>query len=298
MPTVNFPTAAQDPTAAGVLSLGKVYIGVVDEDPTVLANRISVTITQQDGTPVVIAPNQQPFVLNGGGLFTYNGSVVTLTADTSYSMKVLTSGDVQAYYLPNSGAGQTVESDLITLTALGSEPAFQAGTGKLFTMTVAGIVEFFYMDSTGQIVQFTSNGALNIDLGSQEVSAAILNALYEVTGLQFRGEPITLAIDGSGNVECDVTLGLNYSLTLDQDVGTFSFTNAPSGRVPNICVEIINTGSYTITTFQVNTVGATIWIPDAVASLAPTANKTTSYGLALMPGARFHIFPVLMKQVI
>jgi len=299
MAAVVFPSAAQNPIASGVLSLARVYIGEVDLDPTVLANRISLSIIQEDGTPVVIAPSAQPLVLNAGGMFTYNGSVVIVTADQSYSMAVHTSQDVPVYYLPDSSTlSADLSSDLLTLTARGSEPSDTAGTGKLFTMSVGGIVEFFYEDSEGNVIQLTNAGAINIDLGNQTVIANIVDAIEQVTGVQFRGTPITLEIDGSGNVELDVTLGSSYFLEMDQNINTLSFTNAPDGRLPDIKLAIRNTGAFTITTFQANTPGATVWIPDNVASLQPTASATTSYGVALYSGAEFHIFPVLMQQVI
>ncbi len=297
MANIVFPPVAFNPTAFGVLANASIYIGTVNLDPTVLANRIDVTVIQQDGTPVVFHPASQPFVLNAGGMFSYNGSVVNFTSTTPYSMTIApTTGN--SIYLPNSSYGDTTSVSNILLNAVGSDPAAAADTGNVYAKNVAGITELFYEDSEGTVLQITTNGAINVDLGSDTVTAAIFTAVLQVTGTQFRGEPILLTIDGSGNVECDLTLGLNYSLTLDQNVNTFSFTNAPEGRVPNICVEIINTGAFGISTFQVNTVGATVWIPSGVASLNPTHSATTSYGMALFPNARFHVFPVLMQQII
>jgi hypothetical protein len=299
MPVVTFPSSANNPVAAGVLALARVYIGGVDLDPTVLANRISVTIIQQDGTPVVIAPSAQPFILNAGGMFTYGGSPVILTASESYSMAVHTSADVPVYYLPDSATlSADVSTDLVSLVERSGEPSPTANTGKLFTLAVAGITELFYMDSEGNFLQLTNAGNINVDLSNSEITAAIISAVEEVTGLQFRGEPVELVIDVNGNVEMDVTLGSSYSLTMDQNVNTLSFTNAPDGRVPDMGLSIINEGAYTITTIQVNTPGAEVWIPNAVTSLQPTASATTSYGIKLFAGAIFHIFPVRMQQII
>lgn len=298
MPSVNFPTACQNPVASGVLALARVYIGEVDLQPRTLANRIDVTIIQEDGTPITIAPAQQPFVLNAGGMFTYDGSVVILTAAQSYSMQVDTAQDVPVYYLPDSATlTADVDTSVVNLTERGSPPADAAGVGKLFTMEVGGITEFFYLDSEGNSIQLTNAGAINIDLESETVTAAIINAVEQVTGLQFRGEPVTLEIVG-GNVEMDVSIGQNFFLEMDQNITTFTFINYPEGRLPNLCLAIRNLGAYTITTFDVDTPGATVWIPDSVAALAPTASATTDYGIALYPNAEFHIYPVLMQQVI
>jgi hypothetical protein len=300
MPKINFPSAAQNPTAAGVLSLAKVYIGTVDTDPRILANRLSVTIIEQDGDEVVIAPAAQPFVLNAGGLFTYGGSVVNLIAPSAYSMAVDTAADVQMYYLPNSSAGEDVSTSVVTMAASGSPPAATLGTGKLFTMTVGGIVEFFYEDSTGQIIQLTENGAIKVTLGDSVVEALRLIAEEEIEGSQFRGAPIELVIDGDGNVDCDLTLGLNYYLYMDENVNTFSFTNAPEIRVPNISVKIENSGAFDITTFEFTAEGGIVQVPDSYTGpLSPTHNATTDYGLALFQNNAdakvMSIYPVLMQ---
>jgi hypothetical protein len=300
MPKINFPSAAQNPTAAGVLSLAQVYIGTVDTQPRTLGNRINVTIIQEDGTPVVIAPAAQPFVLNAGGGFSYNGSPVILTTAAPHSMQVDTSADVPVYYIPYSSVGDDLDTSVITINSSGSAPTETAGTGKLFTMTVGGIVEFFYIDSTGQIIQFTENGALKITLGDSVVEALRLIAEDEVEGTQFRGSPVTLVIDGDGNVDCDLTLGLNYYLYMDQNVGTFSFSNAPEIRVPNISVKIENAGAFDITTFEFTAEGGIVQVPDSYTGpLSPTHNATTDYGLALFQNNAdakvMSIYPVLMQ---
>lgn len=303
MPAITFPTAAQNTTAAGVIALGKVYIGQVDTNPRVLGNRVSVTITQQDGTPVVIAPAAQPFVLNAGGLFEYNGSTVLLQTDNAYSMALDTADDVQVYYLPDSSAGDSQVTSLLTLTERGAAPSATANTGKLFALDAGGITELFYIDSSGNIIQFTENGQIKVELTSSIIEALQLIAEEEVEGSQFRGEPVTLVIDESGNVDCDLQLGTNYYLLMDENVNTFSFSNAPELRIPNIIVSIENTGSFTITTFEFTAEGGTVYVPAAYSGgLQPTASATTDYGLALFPGPggvgqRLSIYPVLMQDI-
>lgn len=100
LPTAYFP----DPLRGFALSGGKVFIGVVDLDPTVLANRIVVTVLEEDGTLVPIATNAQPFILNDGGLFVFNGSVVQLQVDSDFSMTVQDSADAQQYFFPDSNS--------------------------------------------------------------------------------------------------------------------------------------------------------------------------------------------------
>src|SRR5690606_7141642 len=107
MPAITFPTAALNTSTFSPVSLGKCYIGTVDTNPRVLGNRINVTLTQQDGTPVVIAPAQQPFILNSSGMFTYGGSVVTLQTTVPYSMAVDNAQDSPIFYAPNSSTEET-----------------------------------------------------------------------------------------------------------------------------------------------------------------------------------------------
>lgn len=77
---------------------GTVYIGEVDLDPTILANRKTVYLIQEDGTEVPIAPAAQPLTLSAGGVVTYLGSPVQVQTDDAYSITVLDSLDVEVYY--------------------------------------------------------------------------------------------------------------------------------------------------------------------------------------------------------
>ncbi len=294
MPQINFPTAALSPSAFDCLSLASVYIGQINVDPTVLANRIDVVVTQQNGTPVTIHAASQPFVLGAGGMLMYGGFPVLMATAEPYSMSIVpTSGNT--LYFPNSGSGSDVNTSVVVLNVQSGNPAPIAGAGQWYTKTIGGIAEAFYEDSTGQVIQITNNGGLNVDLGTATVQAQIFDAVQQVQGTQFRGIPITLTIDGSSNVDCDLSLGLNYELTLDQNVTNFNFTNAPTVHVPNICVDIVNTGSYTIGNF-VPQATYTISIPNSVVGLAPAINARTSYGVSLMPNKHLNIFPVLMKD--
>ncbi len=294
MPQISFPTAALMPDAFGVLALASVYIGAINTNPTVLANRIDVVVTQQNGTPVTIHGAAQPFTLGAGGMLMYGGFPVLMSTAVPYSMSIVpTSGNT--LYFPNSGSGSDVNTSVVVMTVLGSNPAPIAGAGQWYTKTIGGIAEVFYEDSTGQVIQISNNGSLNVDLGTATVQAQIFSAVQQMEATQFRGIPITLTIDGSNNVDCDLSLGLNYELTLNQNVTNFNFTNAPTIHVPNICVDIVNTGSYTIGNF-VPQATYTISIPYTASGLAPAASSRTSYGVSLMPNKHLNIFPVLMKD--
>ncbi len=294
MPQISFPTAALTPDAFGCFAGAGVFIGAINTNPEVLGNRIDVVVTQQNGTPVTIHAAAQPFTLNAGGMLVYGGFPVLMSTATPYSMSIVPiTGNT--LYFPNSGSGSDVNTSVVVLNVQSGNPAPIAGAGQWYTKTIGGIAEAFYEDSTGQVIQITNNGSLNVDLGTATVQAQIFDAVQQVQGTQFRGIPITLTIDGSNNVDCDLSLGLNYELTLDQNVTNFNFTNAPTVHVPNICVDIVNTGSYTIGNF-VPQATYTISIPYTASGLAPAASSRTSYGVSLMPNKHLNIFPVLMKD--
>jgi len=91
-----------NPADGKPLSFGNVYIGLPDLDPKIEANRINVTIQQEDGTDVVILPNAQPITLNAGGRFQYLGSPVSISVVQNYSMTVDDSLNAQVYHNPDA----------------------------------------------------------------------------------------------------------------------------------------------------------------------------------------------------
>jgi len=94
-----------NPLTGKPVAQGKVYIGASGLDPEVEANRVAVTIVQEDGSEVAIAASAQPLRLNQAGQVTYDGSAVSVLIDVAvtdaYSVKVLSADDVQLMYSPN-----------------------------------------------------------------------------------------------------------------------------------------------------------------------------------------------------
>lgn len=88
-----------DPDNGRPVSLGYIYIGVVDLDPEIEANRKEVTALQENGTEVTIP---QPIRTNSGGQPVYNGSPVSLFVSGNYSLKVLDKLGTQKNYIPNN----------------------------------------------------------------------------------------------------------------------------------------------------------------------------------------------------
>ena len=153
-PTLQAPLSASE----GVASLGFVYVGTAGTDPTVLANRIAVTIREEDGTETPIATSAQPLTLSAGGVFIYNGAPVQVLVAGSYSMTIQDSNLAQVYYFPTV---EPLNSTNIEIVASGSDPAATAN-GQVYTKVVGTHIELFYQDEDGNVTQITSGGSLNL----------------------------------------------------------------------------------------------------------------------------------------
>lgn len=296
MPALTFPTGIFNSKTTGrALPNGKMYIGTADLDPEILANRINVTVIQENGTPVTVAPAAQPFLLNAAGMLQYNGSVVQMRVDGDASMKILDANDVEQAYFPSIVAGSEISTSIVQLVA-GTTPTPAAGTGIVYTKMVDGIAELFYMDSEGQELQFTSDGQFNIDLGQSIIEVLQMLVTNYAEASQFRGEVVILEPNEDDDVVMDLTLGQNYYLELDQNVNNLVMTNAPDGRTPNPILLIKNTGTFTITDVYYDGLVDAIYVPETFdINLNPIPNSYTSYGIAIYPGPFLLFYPVNMK---
>jgi len=129
-----------NPNKAAPVSLGLLYVGLIDEDPEPELNQVDVFAVQPDGTELQIS---QPVSLLAGGIPSFNGSPVQLKINTGVvSVKVLGAGNEQPYYTPR----YEQYAGLVTIDALADINstiviAGQVAT-KLFTVfdTVAQMV--------------------------------------------------------------------------------------------------------------------------------------------------------------
>lgn len=94
MPSQLFTLARSFKAAAN----GNIYIGVIDEDPTIPSNQIQVYLENEDGTHV---PVSQPIKINSGGYPVYNGQIAKFVTVKGHSMKVTDACGVQQFYFPN-----------------------------------------------------------------------------------------------------------------------------------------------------------------------------------------------------
>ena len=127
------------------ISLGKIYVGAPDTDPLVEANQKILYVRQEDGTEVHVS---QPVYTNAGGVPVYEGSPVTLLVSGNYSLSVLTSEDVQAYYISTNedlfGVSSlfktTTETVVLTMSLLTSNLKALGGTDALIYATESGVI--------------------------------------------------------------------------------------------------------------------------------------------------------------
>ncbi|WP_312202973.1 phage tailspike protein [Kosakonia cowanii] len=77
---------------------GKIYIGLIDTDPTIPANQIPVYVENEDGSLVQIS---QPLITNAGGKITYGGQVVKVVTSKGHSMAVYDAYNAEVDYIAN-----------------------------------------------------------------------------------------------------------------------------------------------------------------------------------------------------
>ncbi|EOZ0651044.1 phage tailspike protein [Cronobacter muytjensii] len=77
---------------------GKVYVGLIDTDPTIPANQIPVYIENEDGSHVQIS---QPLIVNGAGKLVYNGQLARIVTTKGYSMAIYDSYGTLIEYIDN-----------------------------------------------------------------------------------------------------------------------------------------------------------------------------------------------------
>lgn len=245
MPEVKLPSPQfVNNSGFSAVSAGRLYIGVVNEDPVVEANRVTVTLVDTDGSLVNIPGSSQPFSLNSAGMITLNGSVVQARTDANYSLELRENNNgvdgPLVYYFPNANITSDISTSVIKLSATVT-PSSIVATGQIYSKSSGGGVELFYLDADGNEVQLTSNGEINVDVGTSNLVAASMTAGY------FRGDVIALASVGNA-VALDWTAGQYFTLT-NTETTTISFSNEPligEGIGQTIMLTIQDAGDFAI----------------------------------------------------
>ncbi len=124
-----------DPAQGRPIFNGNVYIGEPDLDPTVEINRITVTVIQEDGTRVPIAPSAQPLKTSSGGQILYLNSPVSVVIDQNYSVTVTDSLGAPKNVVPFVQNTAFILQTLVTIN-YDSVAAMVADTTLLVGVTV------------------------------------------------------------------------------------------------------------------------------------------------------------------
>ncbi len=86
------------PDIFSAVSNGRIFIGLIDTDPTVVGNQIQVYIQNEDDSLTAVP---QPLRTNAAGFPVYNGQIVKFVTVQGHSMTVQSALGVQLFYYPN-----------------------------------------------------------------------------------------------------------------------------------------------------------------------------------------------------
>ena len=169
---------AADPTKGRPVYNGSIYVGLVDTDPEIEANRKQVYLLQESGATI---PVDQPIMTGAGGTPMYNGSPVRMTVDGDYSIKILDNNGAQKYYFPS-----------LSGTPVGIAPVSQVVAVYTYDdMTVGGGTSVF-----------------NLGIG-QSVSSLYINGAYMTPPIDYEvtGQTVTISRELLVGDSCTVVSG-------------------------------------------------------------------------------------------
>lgn len=269
LPVGYFP----DPDIGRPLWNAKIYVGVVDLDPKIPANQITVTGRQESGAEVTLP---QPVRTNSGGVpVDTNGDVVTLLVDGAYSMRVDDRQDNDKYYFANVLEGAPVVfTDLPNYSRIPFNTVQDAKSGVLnngdsINLQIGDFVVTngynSVNDGGGANYVVVANGTGTDDGGSYHDMAngsqlkLIINSLVNVKQFGAIGDGTTddlVAFTNAGSiadsVEVEVSSG-NYLLSSQPNPTATrttwiiqrgaSFVN-PNSLAPGDSQKIVSTGDY------------------------------------------------------
>ena len=196
-----------DPSIGRPVFNGKIYIGEPDTDPEILANRKSVTLKQEDGSLVVIAPEAQPLVTSSGGLVTYNGGYPQVLVDSGqYAIKILNKNDVQVMYVADVAPLYDPVNEIKTYTSVASLRD-STGNDAFNVIEVESYYEITYPSTEGP-----KGGHKRHRTGGTNTSPTV-------------GSPVAVSTIGTGTQAGYVWDGdgVEWEITVDQQVTVYAF---------------------------------------------------------------------------
>jgi len=225
-----------DPRSGRPASNALIYIGAPNTDPTVLANRVTVTLTKQDGSTVSIPPASQPLNTTGGGLLSYNGSAVQAqVASGAYSIALHDSSDNPLDYFPSVNQPVSIDTPILQADNFYTNDASSASNAYVIVppVTTTALLD-------GQEITFRPSAN-----GSGPCTINVVGA----SGLL--GAHQWVLPDGTSDLPNDyvkttrdykVRWNAGLSVFIEQDLGLFSYN--PSIQAWNTHIDYYKVPSY------------------------------------------------------
>lgn len=254
------PIYAPNPSRGRPISLGTIYIGEPDTDPTVVGNQKTIYVLEEDSSITQVA---QPLTMGAGGVPLYNGDPVTIMTNGDYSLAILNSSGSQVYYVPSD---QSINEKFPTVATLAALKALSIpGTDgyKVYllgrTTTNDGGQGVFIWDSSDLSVSVTADTQAGVyvppnsdNTGASGAWVRVINGLYHP---EWFGAIVDDAVSDLTAIQAAYDLGNRVQLS----AGTYDI----DGEI------VLDTTGFT---FQGAGVGLTIIDHNAAANYAISVN--------------------------
>ena len=227
-----------DPAVGRPVANGKVYIGAINTDPFILANRVTVDLIKQDGSTVSIAPASQPIRTTGGGLLSYSGSAVQAQyTGGDYSISLRDANDVLLDYFPRVSSPFSADAPTLQADNFYTNDVSSASNAYVIIPPVSPAPDSLL---DGQEITFRPS-----DNGSSSATINVIGNGGPIGAKQW------VLSDGTSDVPDDyVKTNRDYKVRynsstgkmVDQDLGLFS--NNPSIQAWNTHIDYYKVPSY------------------------------------------------------
>lgn len=235
---------------------GRIYIGLIDTDPTIPANQIPVYIENEDESLVQIP---QPLIVNAAGKIVYGGQLVKVVTVAGHSMAIFDAYGLQVDYIADV---LKYDPDQFRPQLASFDPP---GTNLIGTKGGVNLTQ--YLD---RVFMFIDDLPGVDKTGVLDSSAALNTAIttYSGVGVEFIGNPSSTYLFTS-TVQCvgvsNITLNFNGAKIMDNVQGfipasggranhTFVVYNSKKVRITNFIYDVASTRADSFATTGIPTV--------------------------------------------
>lgn len=241
---------------------GRIYIGLIDTDPTIPANQIPVYIENEDESLVQIP---QPLIVNAAGKIVYSGQLVKVVTVAGHSMAIYDAYGLQVDYIADV---LKYDPDQFRPQLASFDPP---GTNLIGTKGGVNLTQ--YLD---RVFMFIDDLPGVDKTGVLDSSAALNTAIatYSGVGVEFIGNPSSTYLFTS-TVQCigvsNITLNFNGAKIMDNVQGfiptsggranhTFVVYNSKKVRITNFVYDVAATRSDATASNPANPETVMIWV--------------------------------------